>query len=52
MRETADDPVFPSDLGLLGNWKMVAEFLETTNTMVSPGSIFVVTEVVRGNCPF
>lgn len=44
--------MFTSDLGLLGNWKMIAEFLETMNTMVSPRSICVVTEVVRGNCPF
>lgn len=52
VRDRADDPVFPSNLGLLGNWKMIAEFLETGNAMVSLRSMFVVTEVVRGNCPF
>jgi len=31
---------------------MIAEFFETTSAMVSLKSMFVVTEVVRGNCPF
>lgn len=44
--------MFPSDLGLLGNWKMIVEFLKTTNTVVSFRSMFVVSEVKRGDCLF